>query len=680
MPVLRSRTKEAPLGVPLPRQVRGRIGLSFRSSFALGLFVGALSLFLLTLPAAEAVVEVGLLTWNQDQSTEKVIAAFVDRLKDLHGEVLLLRRDSGLSAERFQSHMEEFRRRGVACAVVMGSRAARMAREGRWWRHFPLVASAIADPHHLGLDESLSAVSPDMTGVVAVMPLEENLSLLKYLSPAVSVVGFVYDGKNPDGFFEELVGLSPTKSAFGLYVRPVAVERAMRKKEDFIRRTSGIDAFLVGTNRRLSEQAVAFSQWAEGKPVFALFEEGVASGAVAGLYVDPIHVGQETARLVAAVLGGERASSLPYVFCSETHFAVNLASARRLGIAIPRLMMVEPSRVWRSSNGMRWYADDGSLLPSLRIENDPESRSYRSIGLLCSSVLSNRSFIEGVVTALRQSRSNYDLMMTDVDGPPRRSASLLSEMADKADLVVAIGDESLKKALDFPPLLPIVFTGAGLAGFDVLPQDRPMTGSTFLLAPKEHPPILKNLFGRDRTFILALPFPSTERSETDNLYREMTMAEMEMILLPIKSVFDEEAKARLMLEGLVAASRGEGRPVLIVPSLPEVYRALPALGRLMKEREEPFPVYVTSAWVQEGWGGTVAPDIAPEDVGLAAGKYVIQVLEQGATPEDLPLWSQEGTRSIRLHRRWREISRWTVPPGWGGGVKEVILEGDLSCR
>lgn len=628
---------------------------------------------------ADALVEVGLLTWSRDPQTEKVIAGLAERIKDLHGEVILLRRDSDLSEERFERHMEEFRSRQVASVVVLGDEAARRAHRNGWWSHFPVVASAISDPGYLGLDESSGGL-PEMTGVVASLPLASQLALLKYLFPVARTVGFIYDRPMAEVFFSELPNLDRADPSLGLSVKPLPVEDLLSGPDVFQRRTEDIDAFIVATSQSLLEEMPDFRQRAGSRPLFALSEEFVSAGAVAALYADQRRLGWETALKVRALLDGVRASSLPYRPCPEVRLAVNLASARRAGITVPQLLMVEPASVWRSSNGRRWYGTDGSLLPETTIENDPESRTYRPLSLVCSSLSSCWPFIEGVIEALRQSRNNYRLFMVDGGGSSETVSQSFVEMEARSDLTVVVGSIARQAAENRLRLRPAVFTGAAVTDEDFRSSSLPWTGSTDLLPAREYPPLLESLFGRDRTFLLVLPFSSAKATEADALFREMAVCGLETSLLPLKSLDDDREKAQWIYRSLQAALEAGKDPVLVVPAMAEAYRALPDLGAMMVAGERGFPVFVTSSWVQEFWGGTVAPDVAPQTVGLAAGKYVIRILEQGAEAGDLPLWTPSGTRSIRLHRRWREISRWVPPAEWGGGTREVIVEGERTCR
>ncbi|QTX32822.1 hypothetical protein KAR29_02510 [Aminithiophilus ramosus] len=623
--------------------------------------------------AAEAVVEVGLVTWSFDPMEERTIEGLVERLGDLQGSAVLLRRDSVLSDDRFLAHMEEFRRRKVACVVVVGNLAARKAHEGRWWRHFPIVAAAIDDPRSLGLERQ-SADGPEMTGVVDALPLRESFDLLRYLSPAASSVGFLFEKRSSGAALAEVFDLDRIGAALNLSIRPVAVDDRLTMGEDFLRHVEGLDAVLVGRGRGPMEQALSLLLRDEERPVYALSEEGVASGAVAGLFVDRRRLGRETARLVSSILKGAKASAVPYVFCREARLAVNLAGARRAGIGVPPLMMAEAAGVWRSASGRAWYGEDGLLLPSLRIENDPEGKIYRPIGVVSAATRSCRPFLEGLVRALRQSRNNYDLFMVAAEGDSDDRASLLARVEAKADLLVSVGSVTTGAVLSLPSKVPVVFAGTlDVAGEALVSRVPSVTGSSDLLPAKEQVRFLRSLFGADALFVLPRPSSPTG-NEADRLRDGMIGDGLEAALLDLKASLSPEATARSLADAVAdARSRGR-RPVLVVPALPAVYRALPALASIMKAEDLAFPVYVTSPWIQHRWGGTVAPDVAPEDVGLAAGRYVVRILEQGISPGDLPLWTQQGTRSVRLMRRWRELSRWSLPPSWGGGVKELLVE------
>jgi putative ABC transport system substrate-binding protein len=71
----------------------------------------------------------------------------------------------------------------------------------------------------------------------------------------------------------------------------------------------------------------------------------VQAGALVSYGSDPHLEGVQAARLVARILRGERPQDLPVEGANKIELAINLKTARSLGIAIPRDILARADRV-----------------------------------------------------------------------------------------------------------------------------------------------------------------------------------------------------------------------------------------------------------------------------------------------------------------------------------------------
>jgi putative ABC transport system substrate-binding protein len=69
------------------------------------------------------------------------------------------------------------------------------------------------------------------------------------------------------------------------------------------------------------------------------------AGALVAYGSDPHAEGVQAARLVARILRGERPQDLPVEGANKIELAINLKTARSLGITIPRDILVRADRV-----------------------------------------------------------------------------------------------------------------------------------------------------------------------------------------------------------------------------------------------------------------------------------------------------------------------------------------------
>lgn len=656
----------------MPTFLEGHPGWS-RSLFVLILFI----LMLISVPG-HAVTEVGLLTWKSSELYEKAIEALQEKIRDDLPGVVLVRRDANCSRPEFYRYLKEFSSNQVKALVLLGSTATRMVVHSQEAETaLPSVALCVSDPVCLDLEGPREDVGYPLTGVSYFIPLRKHLSLFSHLYPEVRRLAFLYDPDNPAGSCVELPEIERAGRALGLEVFPLAVETAQQLDGCVKQAVAHTDLIVLASNKLIFGKAGQIALSAGDVPVFSLCEEAVPAGAVAALYADRGELGRIAAGQVKQILAGTPAREIPFYYPLSEKLSVNLSSARRWGIMIPRQIMERPSMAWRSSNCPEWYREDGSLKGHFLLENDPDDRSFLRVGVICQSVAESRPFLAGVFQGLQLGSSNYEVEMSDAKNSIERANTTLETYRRDVDLIVTVGGDLIELVKDRHLPVPVVFTGASVS--EVMPlawRNRRITGSTYFLDQTRQVSIMEDLFGADVPYLLVRPFDAQgQRGENHLLYLEMLTSGFDVERVSLSPVLSPQRQAdRLFLSLSERILRGNGMaPVLVVPNGGEVYRCLPDLGRLLVEAHLSVPVYVTSAWGLR-WGGTVSPDVDPEDVGLVAGRYVTQILEQGIYPKDLPVWGGGAAKSICVNRRWKEISDWIVPSTWSGNVREIVTE------
>lgn len=651
--------------------------------------IGVILVVMLCLGACpgNAVTEVGLLTWKSSELDEKAIEGLEKHIRDDCSDVVLLRRDARCDEAAFRRYLREFYEREVSVMVVVGSGASLLvlAEPHPGDSPIPTVALAVSDPISLKLEGPDQDPDYPLTGVSYHLPMEKHLALLAFVFPGIRRVAFLYDRNNPAGALVEMPEIRRAGAAQGVEILPYPVGSETALDSIVLRAASEADVILLASDTLLFGNASDIVRVAGDVPVFSLSEEGVPAGAVAALYLDRQQMGHMAARQVLRILNGTPAREIPFEFPAMEKLSVNLSSARRWGIMVPRSVMERPSMVWRSSNHPAWYREDGGLKGRFQLRNDPDGRSFLRIGLVCKNALQSRRFLAGLIRGLRLGRSNYDVEAVDCADSPVPIGRAIDTYKREVDLIVVVGEAPLERVEDLELPVPVVFTGAFVSDSRVLGwRNRHLTGSTCNLAPPAQVELLKALFGEERAYLVTgYPASSGSAGEGEGVYLEMLtsgFSDVERVAV-VPSLTPEKQAERLhraILERVSHQDDPAEPPVLVVTEEGQLYHALPELGKLLSRSGLAIPVYVTSGWALQ-WGGTVAPDVDPEEAGLVAGRYVVRILEQGTYPWDLPVWRGDGKRGIRVNRRWKELSDWEVPPAWNGQVEEVVTE-VVPCR
>jgi putative ABC transport system substrate-binding protein len=278
--------------------------------------------------------------------------AFVHRLRELGWEdgraVKLERYGPENQVERVQQILADLAARNVAvihaASAVRGTLVAKMAMQAT--RTVPIVFSGGSDPVALGLVASLARPGGNVTGVTSDAGpgiMGKRLELLKEIVPGVSKVAYF---GSPSQMYGEVIREAAAQLKLRLTVSEV--DRSEQLDAAFTRVTrERPDALIVGTLGFLGTQAprlVAFA--AERRlPAIYAFPEAVDAGGLASYGIDFLDLNRRAADYVNRILRGAKPAELPVELPRKFELALNLKTARSLGIRIPSSVQLRADRV-----------------------------------------------------------------------------------------------------------------------------------------------------------------------------------------------------------------------------------------------------------------------------------------------------------------------------------------------
>ena len=211
----------------------------------------------------------------------------------------------------------------------------------------PVVFVEVGDPLAAGLVASVPRPGGNVTGVsgLATELTAKRLEILKATFPGVRRVWAVYDA---DDLSSGAAARKAQEVAAVLKLDVIA--QAVRTREELVSHLKTLrsgDALLAPPGLTLNIPGVILdlalmSRWP------ALFSNTfwVQAGALVSYGSDPHAEGVQAARLVARILRGERPQDLPVEGANRIELAINLKTARSLGITIPRDILVRADRVF----------------------------------------------------------------------------------------------------------------------------------------------------------------------------------------------------------------------------------------------------------------------------------------------------------------------------------------------
>ena len=214
----------------------------------------------------------------------------------------------------------------------------------------PIVFVAVADPVGIGLAKSLARPEGDMTGLATLAPermLSKQVELLRELVPKAARIAFLTNPGNPVHVQGREIRLRAARS-HGLE----AIEVEARTREGFApafdeasRRGADV-MYLSGDPLALANREfIAEIALAHRLPAMYLFHQHVDAGGLVSYGVDLTDLYRRAASYVDRILKGAKPAELPIEEPARYVLAINMKTARALGLPIPPSVLLRAEHV-----------------------------------------------------------------------------------------------------------------------------------------------------------------------------------------------------------------------------------------------------------------------------------------------------------------------------------------------
>ncbi len=305
----------------------------------------AVGLLTATLAAeAQPVPKIGLLG---DSSWEPLRRGLQD-LGYVEGRNIVFesRRSEGRS-ERWPALAAELVRLEVDIVVTSGTPATLAAKRAS--PTIPIVMAVTGDPLSTGLVASLARPGGNVTGLMQLGAglAAKRLELVKEVVPNLARVAFLWNPANPDqkSHFDQA---QAGARALGLTLRSVEVRSGEELERAFATMMREHPSALLMTGDTVHQLHIDWIIGFASKsrlPVMYQLKENVERGGLISYGPIRADLVRRAALYVDKILKGAKPAELPVEQPTTFELAINLKTAKALGLAIPRSVLLRANRI-----------------------------------------------------------------------------------------------------------------------------------------------------------------------------------------------------------------------------------------------------------------------------------------------------------------------------------------------
>ena len=248
--------------------------------------------------------------------------------------------------ERLAEIANEFATRKVQLIVVSGATATQAVKKRLG--STPIVMTNVSDPVGLGIVGSLAKPGGNITGLSNISPElgAKRLELLKEIVPKLSTVAVLGDPGSP-AHAPQAKELEAAARTVGLQLRFMEVRRAddLDAAFDAIAQIRA-GALVAMQNPTITRLRTRLAELAAKARLPAMYpqDEFVDAGGLISYGPDIPDLHRQAAYFVDKILKGAKPADLPVEQPRKFELAINVKSARQIGLALPQQLLFRADR------------------------------------------------------------------------------------------------------------------------------------------------------------------------------------------------------------------------------------------------------------------------------------------------------------------------------------------------
>jgi putative ABC transport system substrate-binding protein len=202
----------------------------------------------------------------------------------------------------------------------------------------PVVFTAVSDPVSAQLVSSLEKPESNCTGSADVLPLEDQVKMIRAFLPNAKKIGVLYTTSEPNSV-SQLAKLKEIAPKYNFEVVDIGITNSSQVASGAASLVAkGVDCVNNFTDNNVVNNLSTLLQATDAAkiPVFGSEVQQVKNGCLAAESIDYVALGKETGKIAAKILKGEAtASETPVYVVTEGKPVYNKAVLEKFGITLP---------------------------------------------------------------------------------------------------------------------------------------------------------------------------------------------------------------------------------------------------------------------------------------------------------------------------------------------------------
>ncbi|MGI6434630.1 MAG: ABC transporter substrate binding protein [Syntrophomonadaceae bacterium] len=203
-------------------------------------------------------------------------------------------------------------------------------------KEIPIVFSACTDPVGSGLVSDLEKPGQNVTGTSDAVSAEKIMELARRITPDIKTVGALYTSSETNSV-SVVNNLKEYAAKNGLTVVEATVTNSSEVQQAVTSLVGKADAVFSPIDNTVASAMPLVAQVANKakKPVYVGADSMVKDGGLATFGINYTILGQETAKMAAQILNGQKAGDIPVKTMTDMDIYVNKDTAAAIGVSIP---------------------------------------------------------------------------------------------------------------------------------------------------------------------------------------------------------------------------------------------------------------------------------------------------------------------------------------------------------